>query len=110
MPPRRRQYPAHRGHEHRARADQLDEIATALDPRQRREIRVEGGNTWHNPRADLPADFDDNRDVRYEATSNPRGPAAFISDLQRRHTAALDRLKTAMRRGTLSRLTRDRQP
>ncbi|MET8006569.1 hypothetical protein [Nonomuraea glycinis] len=51
---------------------------------RRREIWVEGGTIWRNPEADLPADFDDNRDVHYEALKKPRDPAAFIADLQRR--------------------------
>ncbi len=67
---------------------------------RRREIWVEGGKIWRNPEADLPADFDDNRDVHYEALKKPRDPAAFLADLQRRHTAALDRLEGAMRKGT----------
>ncbi|GAA2208290.1 hypothetical protein GCM10009850_037480 [Nonomuraea monospora] len=67
---------------------------------RRREIWVEGGKTWRNPEADLPADFDDNRDVHYEALAKPRDPAAFIADLQRRHTAALNRLESALRKGT----------
>ncbi len=67
---------------------------------RRREIWVEGGKIWRNPEADLPADFDDNRDVHYEALKKPRDPAAFIADLQRRHTAALDRLDKAMRKGS----------
>jgi len=67
---------------------------------RRREIWVEGGKTWRNPEADLPADFDDNRDVHYEALKKPRNPAAFLADLQRRHTAALDRLEGAMRKGS----------
>ncbi|MFI7640499.1 Tn3 family transposase [Nonomuraea sp. NPDC049400] len=72
---------------------------------RRREIWVEGGKTWRNPEADLPADFDDNRDVHYEALSKPRDPAAFIADLQRRHTAALNRLETALRKGTTGGVT-----
>ncbi|WP_326642619.1 Tn3 family transposase [Nonomuraea fuscirosea] len=67
---------------------------------RRREIWVEGGKIWRNPEADLPVDFDDNRDVHYEALSKPRDPAAFIADLQRRHSAALDRLDRAMCKGT----------
>ena len=67
---------------------------------RRREIWVEGGKIWRNPEADLPIDFDDNRDVYYEALKKPRDPAAFIADLQRRHTAALDRLDKAMRKGS----------
>jgi hypothetical protein len=38
--------------------------------------------------------------VHYEALKKPRDSAAFIANLQRRHTAALDRLEVAMRKGT----------
>jgi len=67
---------------------------------RRREIWVEGGNTWRNPDNDLPADFEDNRDVHYEALSKPRDPQAFIAGLQERHTAALDKLNRALKKGT----------
>jgi TnpA family transposase len=67
---------------------------------RRREIWVEGGKTWRNPEADLPPDFEDNRDVHYEALSKPRDPAEFITDLQKRHVAALNRLHQALRKGT----------
>ncbi|MFI0487471.1 Tn3 family transposase [Actinomadura sp. 9N215] len=67
---------------------------------RRREIWVEGGKTWRNPEADLPADFEDNRDVHYQALSKPRDAAAFIADLQKSHVAALHRLNEALRAGT----------
>ncbi|MEU7988679.1 Tn3 family transposase [Streptosporangium canum] len=67
---------------------------------RRREIWVEGGNTWRNPDQDLPADFEDNRDVHYEALSKPRDPADFIADLQKRHVAALDRLNKGVKKNT----------
>ncbi|MGH3843499.1 MAG: Tn3 family transposase [Pseudonocardiaceae bacterium] len=67
---------------------------------RRREIWVEGANIWRNPDDDLPGDFEDNRDVHYQALSKPRDPQAFIAELQRRHTAALDRLNTALRKHT----------
>jgi TnpA family transposase len=67
---------------------------------RRREIWVEGGNIWRNPDLDLPADFDDNRDVHYQALSKPRDPAAFIADLKKRHTAGLDMLNKALKKGT----------
>ncbi len=38
---------------------------------------------WRNPDDDLPVDFEDNRDVHYEALSKPRDPAEFIADLQK---------------------------
>jgi TnpA family transposase len=67
---------------------------------RRREIWVDGGNIWRNPDNDLPADFEENRDVHYEALSKPRDPDEFIADLQRRHVAALARLNTALKEGT----------
>jgi hypothetical protein len=67
---------------------------------RRREIWVEGANIWRNPEDDLPADFEDNRDVHYEALSKPRDPQAFIADLQQRHTDALTRLNTALKKST----------
>jgi TnpA family transposase len=67
---------------------------------RRREIWVHGAGTWRNPDEDLPRDFEENRDVHYEALRKPRDPRAFIADLQRRHTAALDRLENALAKGT----------
>ncbi|MEU1387355.1 MULTISPECIES: Tn3 family transposase [unclassified Nonomuraea] len=67
---------------------------------RRREIWVEGANTWRNPDEDLPADFEDNRDVHYEALAKPRDPADFIADLQKRHVAALDRLNKGLKKAT----------
>ncbi|GAA3618128.1 hypothetical protein GCM10022419_124580 [Nonomuraea rosea] len=65
---------------------------------RRREILVEGGNTWRNPDHDLPVDFEDNRDVHYEARAKPRDPADFIADLKKRHVAALDRLNKGVKK------------
>jgi hypothetical protein len=67
---------------------------------RRREIWVEGGNAWRNPDHDLPADFEDNRDVHYQALSKPRDPADFIADLKKRHVAALDRLNKGLKKST----------
>ena len=67
---------------------------------RRREIWVEGANTWRNPDHDLPVDFEDNRDVHYEALSKPRDPADFIADLKKQHVAALDRLNKGMKKNT----------
>jgi TnpA family transposase len=67
---------------------------------RRREIWVEGGNAWRNPDHDLPADFEDNRDVHYQALSKPRDPADFIADLKKRHVAALDRLNNGLKKST----------
>jgi len=67
---------------------------------RRREIWVEGGNTWRNPDHDLPQDFEDNRDFHYEALKKPRDPADFIADLKKRHVAALDRLNKGLKKNT----------
>ncbi|WP_345406644.1 Tn3 family transposase [Nonomuraea salmonea] len=67
---------------------------------RRREIWVEGANTCRNPDEDLPADFEDSRDVHYEALAKPRDPADFIADLQKRHVAALDRLNKGLKKAT----------
>jgi hypothetical protein len=67
---------------------------------RRREIWVEGGNIWRNPDLDLPADFEANRDVHYQALSKLRDPSEFIADLKKRHTAALTMLNTALKKGT----------
>jgi len=67
---------------------------------RRREIWVEGGNVWRNPDLDLPGDFEENRNVHYQALSKPRDPAEFIASLQKRHVAALGKLDTALRKGT----------
>jgi len=75
----------------------LRALATAL---RRREIWVHGAGTWRNPDQDLPRDFEENRDVHYEALRKPRDPQAFIADLQRRLTAALDRLEAGLAKGT----------
>ena len=67
---------------------------------KRREIWVQGGNIWRNPEDDLPPDFEENRDVHYKALSKPLDPQAFIADLKKRHTAALDTLNIALKEGT----------
>lgn len=67
---------------------------------RRREIWVAGANRWRNPEDDLPADFEDNRDVHYGALSKPRDAAVFVADLKERHVAALGQLNDALREGT----------
>ena len=67
---------------------------------RRREIWVEGGSQWRNPEEDLPGDFEDNRDIHYQALSKPRDPAAFIASLKEQHVAALCRLNDTLRDGT----------
>ncbi|GAA2536572.1 MULTISPECIES: hypothetical protein [Streptomyces] len=40
-------------------------LVSLRDALRRREIWVVGANRWRNPEDDLPADFEDNRDVHY---------------------------------------------
>ena len=70
------------------------------DALRRREIWVEGAGRWRDPEEDLPETFEDNRDVHYAALGKPLQAQEFIDDLKRRHRAALDKLNTALRKGT----------
>lgn len=63
---------------------------------RRREIWVAGANRWRNPDDDLPADFEDNRDVHYAALRAPLDGAAFVADLKHRLHTALTGLDTAL--------------
>jgi TnpA family transposase len=69
------------------------------DAIRRREIWVTGANRWRNPEDDLPADFEDNRDVHYDAIRQPQDPSEFISNLKARMAAALAALDQAMAGG-----------
>ena len=75
-------------------------LVSLRDALRRREIWVVGANRWRNPEDDLPADFEDNRDVHYDALGHPQDPAEFIAALQKRHREALDRLEQALVDGT----------
>ena len=63
---------------------------------RRRETWVVGANRWRNPDDDLPADFEDNRDVHYDALRQPQDPTAFVSTLKEKMTSSLARLEEAM--------------
>jgi hypothetical protein len=56
---------------------------------RRREIYVAGAARWRNPEEDLPADFEDNRDVHYEKLRQPLDAGEFIAGLQTRMRAGL---------------------
>jgi len=62
---------------------------------RRREVYVAGGNRWRDPEEDLPADFEDNRDVHYRAIRQPLDPSTFVTTLQRQLHDALSRLDKA---------------
>ncbi|MER6948680.1 Tn3 family transposase [Nonomuraea sp. NPDC000554] len=49
---------------------------------RRREIYADGAARWRNPEEDLPADFEDNRDVHYENLRQPLDAAEFIATLK----------------------------
>ena len=47
-------------------------LRSLRDAIRRREIWVAGAARWRNPEDDLPADFESNRDVHYDAIGQPR--------------------------------------
>ncbi len=63
---------------------------------RRREIWIAGASRWRNPEQDLPADFEEHRDVHYEALRQPRDPTAFIATLQDQLCQALGKLEAAL--------------
>jgi TnpA family transposase len=70
------------------------------DALRRREIWVAGGSRWRNPEADLPTDFEVNRDVHYSALRQPQDPTEFITALQSDMRRALANLEAAVTAGT----------
>ncbi|MEU4955259.1 Tn3 family transposase [Streptomyces lavendulae] len=75
-------------------------LVSLRDALRRREIWVPGAGRWQNPEDDLPPDFEDNRDVHYDAIRQPQDPGAFIGALQKRLREALTRFDTALELGT----------
>ncbi|GAA2621474.1 hypothetical protein GCM10009863_39450 [Streptomyces axinellae] len=71
-------------------------LVALRDALRRREIWVVGANRWRNPEDDLPADFEDNRDVHYAAQGQPQDAGEFITALQRRLRTSLDRFEQAL--------------
>jgi TnpA family transposase len=63
---------------------------------RRREIWVPGANRWRDPEADLPADFDTNREVHYTALRQPLDASAFVDELRGRMRTALAGLDQAV--------------
>ncbi len=57
-------------------------LVSLPDALRRREIWVVGASRWRNPEDDLPADFEDNRDVHYAALGQPRDAGEFITALK----------------------------
>ncbi|WP_030164024.1 Tn3 family transposase [Spirillospora albida] len=65
---------------------------------RRREIYVHGATRWRNPEEDLPADFEENRDVHYENLRQPLDPAEFIANLQAAMRASMEQAAAAIGR------------
>jgi TnpA family transposase/DNA-binding cell septation regulator SpoVG len=63
---------------------------------RRRDTWVAGANRWRNPEDDLPGDFEDNRDVHYDALRQPQDPTAFIATLKEKMAQSLAALEEAM--------------
>ena len=75
-------------------------LGALRDGIRRREIWVTGANRWRNPEDDLPADFEDNRDVHYDALRQPQDPTAFIATLKEKMAGALATLDEALATST----------
>jgi TnpA family transposase len=75
-------------------------LVSLRDALRRREVWVPGANRWQNPEDDLPPDFEDNRDVHYDAIRQPQDPEKFIEALQKELREALTRFDTALELGT----------
>jgi TnpA family transposase len=59
------------------------------DKLRSKEIWVVGAKRYGNPESDLPQDFDQNREVYYQALKQPLDAEAFITQLQEEMTQAL---------------------
>ncbi len=57
-----------------------------------KEIWVVGANRYRNPEEDLPTDFEQQREVYYQALQQPEDVEAFISNLQQQMTDGLAQL------------------
>ncbi|WP_344564518.1 hypothetical protein [Streptomyces axinellae] len=57
-------------------------------------------NRWRSSEDDLPADFEDNRDVHYAALGQPQDAREFITALQGKLRTSLDRFEQALAEGT----------
>lgn len=79
---------------------ELCALGALRDAIRRREVWVAGAGKWRNPDADLPPDFDVNRDLHYEAIRQPLDPTEFVGGVKTRLDAALTRLSTALATGT----------
>ncbi|MDE1675218.1 Tn3 family transposase [Nocardia gipuzkoensis] len=70
------------------------------DAIRRREVYIDGANRWRNPEDDLPGDFDTAREVHYAAIRQPLDPTEFITGLEQRMAATLERLDQGLADGS----------
>lgn len=72
-------------------------VLQALRERLRcKEIWIKGANRYRNPDQDLPGDFDERRDVYYQALHKTQDVESFIADLQQRMSSALETLNAGI--------------
>lgn len=75
-------------------------LGTLRDALRRREVWVAGAARWRDPEADLPQDFEVNRDVHYAAIRKPLDATAFVAELRGRMHQALTGLASGLRART----------
>ncbi len=61
-----------------------------------KEIWVVGASRYRNPDDDLPTDFEQHRQVYYQALTLPEDVETFISDLQQKMASGLEKLDKGM--------------
>lgn len=61
-----------------------------------KEIWVVGANRYRNPDEDLPTDFEQHRQVYYQALTLPENVETFIDDLKQKMTEGLEKLDEGM--------------
>ncbi|NER28184.1 MAG: Tn3 family transposase [Symploca sp. SIO1C4] len=69
-----------------------------------KEIWVVGANRYRNPEQDLPTDFEEHREVYYQALKQPTKPEEFIAKLQQQMTEALTSVDQGMPKNAAVRL------
>ncbi len=75
------------------------EISVLQSLRERlscKEIWVVGANRYRNPDEDLPTDFDQQRQIYYQALTLPEDVENFITNLQQQMSAGLEKLDQGM--------------
>ncbi len=75
-------------------------LSALRDALRRREIWAVGARKWRIPEEDLPAEFEENRDVHYGALGQPLDPTSFVEGLKGRLSAALSAFDDALAEGT----------